>query len=100
MSKWNLKVKTDFQDFSGGAVDKNLPANAGYTDLIPGPEDSTCHRVTKATHHNDQSLHTQSLHSAREATATRSPSTARKSSPLFTTIERSHKATVSVQPKI
>ena len=51
MSKWNLKVQTDFQDFSGGAVDKNLPANAGYTDLIPGPEDSTCHRVTKAVHH-------------------------------------------------
>ena len=51
MRKFNLKVKTDFQDFSGGAVDKNLPTNAGYTDLIPGPEDSTCHRVTKAMHH-------------------------------------------------
>ena len=48
MSKWNLKLKTYFQDFSGGAVDKNLPANAGCTDLTRGPEDSTCHRVTKA----------------------------------------------------
>ena len=26
--------------FPGGAVDRNLPANAGDTGLIPGPEGS------------------------------------------------------------
>ena len=26
------------RDFFGGAVDKNLPANAGDTDLVPGLE--------------------------------------------------------------
>lgn len=44
-------IKMVMLDFPSGLVDKNLPANAGYTDLIPGPEDSTCHRVTKAVHH-------------------------------------------------
>ena len=28
-------------------MDKNLPANAGDTGSIPGPEDSTCRRATK-----------------------------------------------------
>ena len=28
--------------FPGGSVVKNLPANAGDWDLIPGLEDSTC----------------------------------------------------------
>ena len=28
---------TDFQGFPGGAVVKNLPANAGDTDSSPGP---------------------------------------------------------------
>ena len=31
-------IKTPpFGDFPGGTVDKNLPANAGDTGLIPGP---------------------------------------------------------------
>ena len=34
--------------FPGGSVVKNLPANAGDTDSIPGP--ATCHAVTKAMH--------------------------------------------------
>ena len=29
--------KQKFSDFPGEAVDKNLPAIAGYTGLIPGP---------------------------------------------------------------
>ena len=31
------KYKNCFQDFPGGAVVKNPPANAGHTGLIPGP---------------------------------------------------------------
>ena len=37
----NIKQRTLFkngQDFPGGTVDKNLPANAGDTGSIPGPE--------------------------------------------------------------
>ena len=30
------------RDFPGGAVVKNLPANAGDMGSSPGPEDSTC----------------------------------------------------------
>ena len=35
---FNLKKKKNYeaQDFPGGAVVKNLPANAGDTGLIPG----------------------------------------------------------------
>ena len=29
-------VKKKMQDFAGGTVDKNLPANAGGMGLIPG----------------------------------------------------------------
>ena len=32
--KWQVKIKN--QDFPGGAVDKNLPANAGDPGSIPG----------------------------------------------------------------
>ena len=32
--KWQVKKKN--QDFSGGAVDKNFPANAGDSGSIPG----------------------------------------------------------------
>ena len=40
------------QGFSGGAVVKNLPANAGDTGLIPGPEDPTCCEATKSVQHS------------------------------------------------
>ena len=36
-----------FKDFPGGLVDKNPPANAVDTDLIPGWEESTCWGATK-----------------------------------------------------
>ena len=40
-SEENLKIftfkKSMWLDFSGGAVDKNPPTNAGAMDLIPGP---------------------------------------------------------------
>ena len=39
-------------DFPGGAVVKNLPANAGGTGLIPGPEDPISCEATKPVHHN------------------------------------------------
>ena len=32
-----LKIKTQLQDFPGGAVVKNPPANAGDTGSSPGP---------------------------------------------------------------
>ena len=39
-------------DFPGGAVDKNLPANAGDTGSMPGQEDPTGRRATKPVSHN------------------------------------------------
>ena len=35
-----------------GNMDKNPPASAGDTGLIPVQEDSICHGVTKPMHHN------------------------------------------------
>ena len=32
-----LNIQKDIQDFPGGPVVKNLPANAGNTGLISGP---------------------------------------------------------------
>ena len=40
------------QDFHGGPVVGNPPANAGDTGLIPGQEDSTGHGTTKPMPHN------------------------------------------------
>ena len=37
VSEIRLLKTADFRDFPGGAVVKNLPANAGDTDSIPGP---------------------------------------------------------------
>ena len=39
-------------DFSDGRVVKNLPADTGDMDLIPGLEDSTCLRATEPMFHN------------------------------------------------
>ena len=40
------------QDFPGGAVVKNLPANAGDTGSSPGRKDPTCRGATKPSSHN------------------------------------------------
>ena len=40
------------QDFPGGAVDKNPPANARDMGSIPVQEDSTYCEITKLVHHN------------------------------------------------
>ena len=41
-----------YRDFSGGAVVKNPPANAGDTGRALVREDPTCHRATKPASHN------------------------------------------------
>ena len=41
MEKGNTEFhtrKAEKEDFPGGPVDKNLPANTGYTSSIPGPD--------------------------------------------------------------
>ena len=38
--KKKKNVKLNHGDFPGGAVDKNLPTNAGDMGLIPGPRRS------------------------------------------------------------
>ena len=40
------------RDFPVGTVVKNLPANAGDTGSIPGPEDPTCHGAAKSVCHD------------------------------------------------
>ena len=44
--------KMDNQGFPGGPVVKNLPCNAGDTDLIPGPGRSHIPWATKPRHRN------------------------------------------------
>ena len=54
------------QDFSGGPVVKNLPANAGDTGLIPGPERSHMqliwHTTTSGPHSLEPTLHKKPTH--------------------------------------
>ena len=40
----------ELQDFPGGAVVKNPPANAGDMGSSPVQEDPTCHGATKPLH--------------------------------------------------
>ena len=47
-----LKNKLGAWDFPGGTVDRNPPASAGDTGLIPGPEDPICGRATEPMCHN------------------------------------------------
>ena len=73
------------EDFPGGPVVRNLPANAGDTlspqvSLVRG--DPTYLRATKPLCHNYGSICTYSLHSAtREATTTRKPAHCSKEEP-------------------
>lgn len=46
------EMKKEGEYFPVGAVDKNPPANAGDTGLIPGLKDPTCHRAVKPVGHN------------------------------------------------
>ena len=78
-------------NFPGGPVVENLPVNAGITGWIPGMEDPTCLGVTKPRakttepvpgSHNHQAQAPQGLCCAiKEATTTKSPSTAREEQP-------------------
>ena len=48
----NTLLKNGFQDFPGGAVVKNPPANAADTGSSLVWEDPTCHGATKPVRHN------------------------------------------------
>ena len=63
------------QDFPGGAVDKNPPANARDMGSIPVQEDSTYCEITKLVHHNcwDHTLEPLSLNCWACAQKQRSP---------------------------
>ena len=106
----------EHRDFPGGAVVKNLPANAGNTGSSPDPgtrvqalirEDPTCRGATKPVCHNYWALEPASHnywspHAAttearvpracapqqREATAMRSPHNTTKSSPRSPQLEK------------
>ena len=96
------------RDFLGGEVVENLPANAGDTGSIPGP-DPTCREAAKPMHHNNwacaleptshnywahvtQLLKPTSLEpvATRKATTIRSPCTASKSSSGSQQLEKPH----------
>jgi hypothetical protein len=47
-----VKIFKNFRDFSGGPVDKNLPANAGDVGSVPGLGGFYLHRADKPVHHN------------------------------------------------
>ena len=49
MMERGIKIKANAGGFPGGAVVKNLPANAGNTC---SREDPTCREATKPVHHN------------------------------------------------
>ena len=51
ITKLNNLFKNE-KDFLSGPVVKNPPANAENIGSIPDLKDSTCNRVTKATHHS------------------------------------------------
>ena len=51
-NKSNSNLKSSGLDFPCGAMDNNLPAEAGDIGLIPGLEDATYLEATKPTRHN------------------------------------------------
>ena len=56
--------KNENEDFPGGPVVKNLPANAGDPVQSLALEDSTCHRVTKPRRYNYRACKQQLLNPA------------------------------------
>ena len=51
-SNTTIQVKRQIQDFPGGAVDKNAPANVGDTGSIPDLKGSTYHGASKPMCHS------------------------------------------------
>ena len=51
-SLYIFSIRNYMLDLPGGAVVKNLPANAGDMGSIPGPGRSTCSGTTKLVCHN------------------------------------------------
>ena len=79
------------RDFSGGTVDKNLPASAGDTGLIPGPGESHTPRSNYGHALQLLSLSTYSLcFTTRETTALRSLHTTTKGNPCSSQLEKAH----------
>ena len=60
---------------------KNLPANAGYTGLIPGPGRSHMHRKTSGPHSLEPTLH-------KRSPSMRSPHTTTRKRPLLSANSR------------
>ena len=90
------------EDFPGGPVDKNPPANDTYMSLIPGP--GRFHMLQSNQAHVPQLLkpaHSRAHAPQREATTMRRPcTTLREKPPLAATRKSLHIATDTVQPKI
>ena len=84
-----LYLKKIFQGFPGGAVVKNLPANAGDTGSSPGLGRSHMPRSSWAREPQQLSLRVWSLCSAtREAATVRGPRTAMKRGPRSPELEK------------
>ena len=57
VATWNIlqgdgQLRSHYWDFPGGAVVRDLPANAGDTVRALVQEDLTCHRAMKPVRHN------------------------------------------------
>ena len=84
-----LETKLEVLDFPGGAVVKNLPANAGDTGSSPGLGGSHMPRSNWAREPQLLSLRVWSLCSTtREAAIMRGPHTAMKSGPHLPQLEK------------
>ena len=66
---WKILKEMGIPDFTGGPVVKNLPCNAGDTDLIPGPgrvphamEQLALFVTTTEPEHLDPILHNKRSH--------------------------------------
>ena len=89
MQKYEGKKENMFRGFPGGAVVKNLPANAGDTGSSPGLGRSHMPRSNWAREPQLLSLCVWSLCSAtREAAIMRGPRTAMKSGPRLPQLEK------------
>ena len=88
------------RDFPGGAVDKNLSANAGDTVWILVQKDPTCLGATKSVHHNYLCLKPMLCKKKNHTTVIRSPYILQQRVPLLIASRESpSKPQRAAQPK-
>ena len=86
-STWSF-IENTGEDFPGGPVVKNLPANAGSMGSVPVWEDFICHGSSSPCATTTEPTRLESMLCNKKSHCTRAPCTTKKGSPRWLQLEK------------